>query len=310
MSLLVVNFGLKRTFILLGVVVMNVSPLALFLKAPEVLCCSCHKAAHLTPTSRLLKGQPYPKYVEENSKKDRTACIKNSSASQPQEERNDRNSHLYTKKVASISESVGKDLSVTKTTDENRAIKLTGASTISELPHLNVPYKRQGGVSHAVSVRQGLGKAMKTAVFYVIVAVYVIFDYTSVAVRATFVAFAMDKGSLRHEAESLIMYEAFGGLVGRLVLPWLSDTLRLRRGVATAACLAALSACLALLTGATSHVAVALVVVASSLPTGFIASMKPVMMADYIGLENLGATWSLAGAFTVPLLLANPAIIG
>ncbi|XP_077511538.1 uncharacterized protein LOC144121943 [Amblyomma americanum] len=106
------------------------------------------------------------------------------------------------------------------------------------------------------------------------------------------------------------MYDAIGGLLGRLVLPLLCDLFRVARGAAVAFSLATLSACLAALTFFTSHPAVASIVVAASLPTGFLLAMKPVLIGDYFGVKMFAATWGLTGTCTVPLLLVNPVITG
>ncbi|KAL1481640.1 hypothetical protein MTO96_015326 [Rhipicephalus appendiculatus] len=70
LAFLVQRYGLNRALILLGVVVMNISPLTLFLKTPEAAGCDCFrkilspKSRRLTITSRLLDGNVPIKYSE------------------------------------------------------------------------------------------------------------------------------------------------------------------------------------------------------------------------------------------------------
>ncbi|XP_037564771.2 uncharacterized protein LOC119444442 [Dermacentor silvarum] len=124
------------------------------------------------------------------------------------------------------------------------------------------------------------------------------------------VAYAVDKGSPLPLADSLIMYAAVSGVVGRLSLPLASDTLGLSRDVFVASNLLVMALCLALLAEVAAHALVTVLVVGVSLAAGSVLSMKPVLVAEYVGVRMMTATWGVMGVLMVPLLLTGPLIVG
>ncbi|KAK8767536.1 hypothetical protein V5799_005683 [Amblyomma americanum] len=330
LAFLVDRFGLKRTFIILGAAVTNISPLALLLKTPEAAGCDCFRrlffprSGAVNINSRLLAGGPQPKYTE--SRETHEAQITICSVGTALQVCTQGPETTYTTSTSVEVELRGNPQCSTRS--QQAAPKNGGGSSLHSRQNLEndppnlvptdeissqLPEASALGCSPENSTTSSpcsLRTLFRARAFYVLLATYVVLDYTTFAVRATFVAYAMDKGLTRVVSESLIMYDAIGGLLGRLVLPLLCDLFRVARGAAVAFSLATLSACLAALTFFTSHPAVASIVVAASLPTGFLLAMKPVLIGDYLGVKMFAATWGLTGTCTVPLLLVNPVITG
>ncbi|KAL1475410.1 hypothetical protein MTO96_037308 [Rhipicephalus appendiculatus] len=111
------------------------------------------------------------------------------------------------------------------------------------------------------------------------------------------VAYAVDKGAELPLADSLVMYAAVSGIVGRLSLPMVSDTLGLSRDVFAACNLLVVALCLALLAEVSSHALVTTLVVGVSLSAGSVLAMKPVLVAEYVGVAMMTATWGVMGFF-------------
>ncbi|KAL1474240.1 hypothetical protein MTO96_038137 [Rhipicephalus appendiculatus] len=124
------------------------------------------------------------------------------------------------------------------------------------------------------------------------------------------VAYAVDKGAELPLADSLVMYAAVSGIVGRLSLPMVSDTLGLSRDVFAACNLLVVALCLALLAEVSSHALVTTLVVGVSLSAGSVLAMKPVLVAEYVGVAMMTATWGVMGVLMVPVVLTGPSLVG
>ncbi|KAH7956840.1 hypothetical protein HPB52_012838 [Rhipicephalus sanguineus] len=124
------------------------------------------------------------------------------------------------------------------------------------------------------------------------------------------VAYAVDKGSQLALADSLVMYAALSGIVGRLSLPLVSDTLGLSRGVFAACNLVVVALCMALLAEVSSHALVTTLLVGVSLSAGSVLAMKPVLVAEYVGVAMMTATWGVMGVLMVPVVLTGPLLVG
>ncbi|XP_054923104.2 uncharacterized protein [Dermacentor andersoni] len=189
------------------------------------------------------------------------------------------------------------------------------SSCVPAPSHLNVRTPLIGeeetaSTKSGANLLQEIWILLRTPALYGISVTYVFFDYSHIVVMNNLVAYAVDKGSPLPLADSLIMYAAVSGVAGRLCLPLASDTLGLSRDVFVACNLLAMALCLALLAEVASHVLVTVLVVGESLAAGSVLSMKPVLVAEYVGVRMMTATWGVMGVLMVPLLLTGPLIVG
>ncbi|KAH7959252.1 hypothetical protein HPB49_009680 [Dermacentor silvarum] len=72
------------------------------------------------------------------------------------------------------------------------------------------------------SLRHTLGLFVMPS-FYVLVAVIIIDDYSSVQFSTTIVDYAIDKGIALDTAKTLTSFTALGALIGRVAVPFLAD---------------------------------------------------------------------------------------
>ncbi|KAH9377604.1 hypothetical protein HPB48_011123 [Haemaphysalis longicornis] len=151
---------------------------------------------------------------------------------------------------------------------------------------------------------------LQTPAVYALSSTYVIFEYCHIVATTNIVAYAVDKGSPLPIAESLIMYGAVASMTGRIVLPVASDTLGLKRDLLVVGNLLAVSLCFALLPEVSSFLHVVILLVGEGVASGAVLAMKPVIVAEYLGVEKMTATWGIMGVFMVPVFLASPYIIG
>ncbi|KAK8770857.1 hypothetical protein V5799_025899 [Amblyomma americanum] len=162
----------------------------------------------------------------------------------------------------------------------------------------------------AADVSPEIWTMLRTPSLYALAGIYVLYDFSYIAIMSNIVAYAVDKGSPLPLAESLIMYTAVSGMAGRLVVPFASDSLALRRDVFVAWNIMVVALCVALLPEVSAHAHMAVLVVGVSIASGSVLSMKPVLVTEYVGVEMMTATWGLMGVLMVPLMVSNPRIVG
>ncbi|KAH7956750.1 hypothetical protein HPB52_012423 [Rhipicephalus sanguineus] len=151
----------------------------------------------------------------------------------------------------------------------------------------------------------------RTPVFYVLLIAFTEIEYMMAMVNTTIVEYGIDKGAAAlKDAKQLQTYQAMGQLVGRIVVPFVSDKIANSRCPLTAASLAVTAACLLLisrvnhfgtLTGLTALVGVC---------EGYLMCIRWVLVGDYLGVETVASVCGLLGVASVPALLSAPSIIG
>ncbi|KAH9365015.1 hypothetical protein HPB48_016577 [Haemaphysalis longicornis] len=120
----------------------------------------------------------------------------------------------------------------------------------------------------------------------------------------------MDKGWERQDATSLIMCLSVGSLAGRLLLPHIADFGFISRSSLMAVCYMAFAAAYLVMPHVSSFHGVILVCVVSGASVGCAMSLKPVLMADYMGIDQIAPTMGVTGIIQLPLLIGNPSILG
>ncbi|KAL3245424.1 hypothetical protein MRX96_017984 [Rhipicephalus microplus] len=316
LAFMVQGYGLNRALILLGVLVMNISPLTVLLKAPEAAGCECfHKLLHLksrrlTITSRLLDGKIPLEYSEP------TYSESFQGINQPF----DAGYSTFTSMQLSIrrvqpSEELHEDLhcsldqrlerNESKPASEIVSSNVTAPEDCSERPVAQAP--QRGSNKHLLENSVSVFKLWK---FYALALIYAVVDYTNFAFKTTMVAYAIDKGISQANSEYLIIYDAIGSLIGQLVLTRLLSYVHLRQGTAYALGLVTLSASLVALSFLSSQTAVIYIVIAASLPWGILRAIKQDMAAHFLGTDMSGAAWIITGTYVLPFILTCPVLTG
>ncbi|XP_042146117.1 monocarboxylate transporter 1-like [Ixodes scapularis] len=147
-------------------------------------------------------------------------------------------------------------------------------------------------------------------IFYVVILYSLLGDYSSLTFQTTFVDYAMDKGFSLTVAESLVMYNSTIALLGGLVIPLIADWKFLRRSTLVTISCFVLACALLILPHVRSFSALFVTALFAAMFLGTNASIKTVLMADYLGVDGISTCWAILGPAAVPVWLCNPAIIG
>ncbi|XP_077532396.1 monocarboxylate transporter 5-like [Haemaphysalis longicornis] len=173
-------------------------------------------------------------------------------------------------------------------------------------------HKKCGSLEQQVrsSTLQIIRRLLRNRRLFVIILGVVALDYTIAVFPATIVDYALDKRSPRSSADLSVTYCAPAELVGRIVLPMIGDCGCIRRPTLAAASFVLVAIGMLILPVTTSFASYIVVCAFITMMIGCLMSMKPVIIADYFGVESIGACCGLAGVSLLPLLLCNPAITG
>ncbi|XP_037513645.1 monocarboxylate transporter 9 isoform X1 [Rhipicephalus sanguineus] len=152
---------------------------------------------------------------------------------------------------------------------------------------------------------------LRNPLFYVLLIAFMTIDYMMTMVDTTIVEYGIDKGvATLKDAKQLQTYTATGQLIGRIVVPFVSDKIANSRCPFTAASLAVAAACLLLISRVNHFGTLAGLTALVGVCEGYLLCIKGVLIGDYLGVETLAAVCGLLGVASVPALLSAPSIIG
>ncbi|KAL3221519.1 hypothetical protein MRX96_050245 [Rhipicephalus microplus] len=146
--------------------------------------------------------------------------------------------------------------------------------------------------------------------FYAVVLAVVAIDYTVAVFPATIVDYALDKGSARRHADLSVSYCAPAEIMGRIALPFVADSGLASRTTLVSANFFLLGGTFLVVPVTCSFLSYILVCACSTMLLGCLMSLKPVVIADYFGIDAVAGAWGSAGVILLPLLLCSPAITG
>ncbi|XP_037514412.1 uncharacterized protein LOC119390786 [Rhipicephalus sanguineus] len=155
-----------------------------------------------------------------------------------------------------------------------------------------------------------IGSLLSRPRFYVCLLALLAMDYTVAVFPATIVDYALDKGAARSQAYLCVTYCSPAELFGRIVLPLIGDCKIVSRATLVAASFALLAVTMLVLPATPCVLAYILVCACATMLLACLLAMKPVVIADYFGIENVATSWGLGGVTLLPLLLCSPYIIG
>ncbi|KAH7959250.1 hypothetical protein HPB49_009678 [Dermacentor silvarum] len=159
------------------------------------------------------------------------------------------------------------------------------------------------------SLRHTLGLFVMPS-FYVLVAVNIIDDYSSVQFSTTIVDYAIDKGIALDTAKTLISFSALGALIGRVAVPFLADILpRIRNPLCVLGFLL-VSAVLFAMPHVPVYAGVAGLTVMHGICRGTLLCFRAVFSAGLLGVDRMAACCGVTGVTMIPLSLVSPMILG
>lgn len=177
-------------------------------------------------------------------------------------------------------------------------------STFAVKPQAKVVERKDGNLARRA--RMTFGKP----VFYVVILSYVTLHFAQPLFLTTVIDFAMDRGATLVEASTILTFLAPVEIVARLCLPMLGDKINMRSSVLIFWCFLMAGGGFLALPQSQSYVFLVSVSICIAMLQGLIMTMKPVLVTDYVGLENLSFTFGLAGVGVIPLMLGTPSFIG
>ncbi|KAL3206235.1 hypothetical protein MRX96_040279 [Rhipicephalus microplus] len=113
----------------------------------------------------------------------------------------------------------------------------------------------------------------------------------------------MNKGLSLETAVSLVTYTSITDFLGRLFLPWMTDSGLLARSTLITLNYFLLGLCSVSLPFCESYCALLTACMGFSLFLGCAITMQSVMMTQYLGLNNLTTAYTVLGALSGPVLL-------
>ncbi|KAK8761318.1 hypothetical protein V5799_027413 [Amblyomma americanum] len=152
---------------------------------------------------------------------------------------------------------------------------------------------------------------LRSANFYALFVSFLAMEYAVTMHETTIVAYGIDKkaGTVK-ECNQLQTFTAMGQLVGRLVVPFISDKIPFSRCPLTAISLTLLAAGLVVISFANQFVVLAALTTTVGVCEGFLICIRGVLYGDYVGVASLGLASGLQGLCEVPAFMGIPAVIG
>ncbi|KAL1482551.1 hypothetical protein MTO96_033719 [Rhipicephalus appendiculatus] len=173
-----------------------------------------------------------------------------------------------------------------------------------------VCYAEVAGVEKRFGLISQVLEVLRKPTFYVLLVPIVAADITLPLFAFTVVDYAEDKQVPPDLAAVLLSCQCAGGFLGRLVIPLVSDRTPLGRCVIGTSCFVLISMCFLLMPHVASFAAVAVVAFVAGIQQGYLATIKTVLVADYIGVQMVAVCWGITGLLSMPLLFCQPAVIG
>ncbi|KAH7959496.1 hypothetical protein HPB49_011469 [Dermacentor silvarum] len=146
--------------------------------------------------------------------------------------------------------------------------------------------------------------------FYVLLGAILVGDYTTAEFPATIVDYGVDKGLELDSAKHLVTFYSVGQLVGRIVVPLLSDCIPSTRRPLYAFSFVIFGVCMIAMPQVTVMFPVVALAALVGMAQGYLLCIRYVLLAEYLGVERTAASSGLIGVGMVPLSLVSPVIIG
>ncbi|KAK8787688.1 hypothetical protein V5799_022536, partial [Amblyomma americanum] len=154
-----------------------------------------------------------------------------------------------------------------------------------------------------------LAFVLRKPCFYVILVAMVAADFTLPLLGSTVVDYGRDKQLPPKDSSQLLTYLSLGALCGYALIPIVSDKFSRKRCLIAALSFTLLSVCFGLMPHVYSSASTAAVTFFSGVQLGYVSTLKPVLVADYLGVHAIAVSWGLMGLASLPLTFCEPSIV-
>lgn len=290
LTFLTTAYGLKGTLLVVGGLLLNTVPLMLLLRHPRPLnlptwkCRVVKQPENKTPVS---VDDPAPHRENDD--------IAKTSAKHKEVDVRETSSKLIDCVEATEHKTKTAPISVV-------CVKRSNSS--GRPPHLS---RQSKNVSNIFARTLAL---LKLPCFYIILVAMAASDFTFPILNTTVVDYGRDKGLRAEHAAQLTSLLSFGSLCGHVLIPIIGDiVVRARCGVAGFTSVIA-AVCFLFMPHVTSFSSVSVVTFVAGLQFGYLRIVKAVLVADYLGVQNLALCMGLMGTAALPLRLGDPPLVG
>lgn len=146
--------------------------------------------------------------------------------------------------------------------------------------------------------------------FYLLTFVYVVFEWSQSVFLTTAADYALDKGATLEKAKYVLTLIALGNLVGRTAIPWAADRIPYSRAPFAVASLVASLVAFVAASVSTYFEWFATFNAILGVFQGYVMCIRTVLLADYLGIQNVPITYGITGLILVPFSLCGPTILG
>ncbi|XP_077532369.1 uncharacterized protein LOC144144714 [Haemaphysalis longicornis] len=281
-------YGLKGTFIVTGGLMLNVIPLTLMLRNPRPITWSVcrHFSKPNQPENGVIRLAHNTTVVTGSCNLGDTFC----QSSEDVERRVDDN--LGDKKVLTT----------------RKAAPGYGAILPPVLPQSQSTSPEVSENNNTILLH--IFSLLKKPSFYVLLTAGLAADFTLPVVNSTMADYGRDNGMPSEEAAQLLTVLHFGGMCGHVIIPLVGDKLKCARCTIAALTCALLAVCFFIMPQIHSAASLFAVAFVAGLQIGYILTIKPVLVADYLGVRSLALSWGLIGAISLPVAFGEPEIVG
>lgn len=286
LSSVATKYGIEGTMLLVGGVTMNLVPLTLLLRHPKPITwhdCRRWKRKHLDEDHM---GVKHVVHVHET--------FLHSTVERGVEDVNTRSGDSDDQKEPKA------ETTLPEGPDTQRESQIR-YSQIPRVPEEDI--KKCGVISQVVDV-------LRTPTFYMILMPIVSADMTLPLFSCTIVDYAGDKGVPLDVAAVLVSCQCAGGFCGRLVIPLISDRTPSGRCAVGSATFLLIAVCFVVMPHVITLEAIAAVTFIAGAQQGYLATIKTVFVADYLGVNKVAVCWGITGFLSMPVLFCQPYIIG
>ncbi|KAH7955565.1 hypothetical protein HPB52_001371 [Rhipicephalus sanguineus] len=137
----------------------------------------------------------------------------------------------------------------------------------------------------------------------------VVSEYAFVSFTFTIVAHAVDKGLELHQGNGIVVCNAVGLLIGRIMVPFATDKIRFSRCPVAALCYSVAGVCFLSLPWVQSFGGMVTLTTVKGVAQGYILCIKTVLIADYVGVAGVSFCCGVGGLVAIPVWLCGPMII-
>ncbi|XP_049519138.1 monocarboxylate transporter 13-like [Dermacentor silvarum] len=172
------------------------------------------------------------------------------------------------------------------------------------------PVNRLSDVACMGMTFKSAARLFRTANFYVLTAMYVMFDWSDSVLITTAADYGKDKGATLEKAKFVLTAIAIGNLVGRTVVPCAADRISFSHAPFGVAALAASFLFFLVTSMVKSFEYFAVFSAVLGVFHGYVSCIKPVLFAEYLGVQYVPIMFGITGLFLVPVSLSGPTILG